>query len=235
MYDVAALGERFDIVLFIGVLYHLRHPLLALDLIHEHVAKICSCSSPCNAAATRPMQLQPDYEFWKQRVFDRPRLPEAAFHRAQLRARPDELVGAEPRLRGSHAAQRRFRDRGHPEEEVFICRSTARERPEIGAVYPARPKRRTGRSHDRSRDDLERAEQQVPLGFRVSIPDWDVFARMARLAGEAIAAEAPGSRACSAAFRRSTRDFMRLMAAQGVIAHLDAVAVMASRSTGTIG
>ena len=38
VYDVAALGERFDLVLFMGVLYHLRHPLLALDLIHEHVA-----------------------------------------------------------------------------------------------------------------------------------------------------------------------------------------------------
>ena len=33
------LGERFDLVIFMGVLYHLRHPLLALDLIHEHVAK----------------------------------------------------------------------------------------------------------------------------------------------------------------------------------------------------
>ncbi len=39
VWDVAALGERFDLVIFMGVLYHLRHPLLALDLIHEHVAK----------------------------------------------------------------------------------------------------------------------------------------------------------------------------------------------------
>src|SRR5204863_7888794 len=37
VYDVAALNERFDLVLFLGVFYHLRHPLLALDLIHEHV------------------------------------------------------------------------------------------------------------------------------------------------------------------------------------------------------
>jgi tRNA (mo5U34)-methyltransferase len=37
VYDVGALGERFDLVLFLGVLYHLRHPLLALDLIREHV------------------------------------------------------------------------------------------------------------------------------------------------------------------------------------------------------
>src|SRR5690606_30491661 len=30
VYDVGALGERFDVVIFMGVLYHLRHPLLAL-------------------------------------------------------------------------------------------------------------------------------------------------------------------------------------------------------------
>jgi 2-polyprenyl-3-methyl-5-hydroxy-6-metoxy-1,4-benzoquinol methylase len=39
VYDVATLGERFDLVIFMGVFYHLRHPLLALDLIHEHVAR----------------------------------------------------------------------------------------------------------------------------------------------------------------------------------------------------
>src|SRR5438067_4881315 len=39
VYDVGRLGERFDIVLFMGVLYHLRHPLLALDLIHAHVSR----------------------------------------------------------------------------------------------------------------------------------------------------------------------------------------------------
>ena len=38
IYDEGALGERFDLVIFMGVLYHLRHPLLALDLIREHVA-----------------------------------------------------------------------------------------------------------------------------------------------------------------------------------------------------
>ena len=34
-YDVGSLGGRFDLVLFLGVLYHLRHPLLTLDLIRE--------------------------------------------------------------------------------------------------------------------------------------------------------------------------------------------------------
>jgi tRNA (mo5U34)-methyltransferase len=38
VYEVADLGERFDLVLFTGVLRHLRYPLLALDLVREHVA-----------------------------------------------------------------------------------------------------------------------------------------------------------------------------------------------------
>src|SRR5215510_1633499 len=36
-YDVASLGLKFDIVVFIGVLYHLKHPLYAL----EQIASIC--------------------------------------------------------------------------------------------------------------------------------------------------------------------------------------------------
>src|SRR5947207_6192307 len=39
VYDVGTLGESFDLVIFMGVLYHLRHPLLALDLIYEHAAR----------------------------------------------------------------------------------------------------------------------------------------------------------------------------------------------------
>ena len=38
VYDVHKLHEKFNIVLFMGVLYHLRHPLLALELLREHVA-----------------------------------------------------------------------------------------------------------------------------------------------------------------------------------------------------
>lgn len=34
-YDIPKLGETFDVVIFVGVLYHLRHPLLMLDLIYE--------------------------------------------------------------------------------------------------------------------------------------------------------------------------------------------------------
>jgi tRNA (mo5U34)-methyltransferase len=35
VYDLARVEEQFDLVLFLGVLYHLRYPLLALDLVAE--------------------------------------------------------------------------------------------------------------------------------------------------------------------------------------------------------
>jgi tRNA (mo5U34)-methyltransferase len=38
VYDLARFEESFDLVLFMGVLYHLRHPLLALDVVAERVA-----------------------------------------------------------------------------------------------------------------------------------------------------------------------------------------------------
>ncbi len=39
VYRIAELRERFDLVLFMGVMYHLRHPLLALDLLWEHAVE----------------------------------------------------------------------------------------------------------------------------------------------------------------------------------------------------
>jgi tRNA (mo5U34)-methyltransferase len=38
VYDLAGLHERFDVVLFLGVLYHLRYPLLGLDLVAQRTA-----------------------------------------------------------------------------------------------------------------------------------------------------------------------------------------------------
>jgi tRNA (mo5U34)-methyltransferase len=37
VYDLPQLDETFDLVLFLGVLYHLRYPLLGLDLVTERV------------------------------------------------------------------------------------------------------------------------------------------------------------------------------------------------------
>src|SRR5690349_6264765 len=70
VYDVAALGERFDIVLFLGVLYHLRHPLLALDLIHQHVARDLLVYQSLQRGSPEIPAIAPDYPFPETAIFE---------------------------------------------------------------------------------------------------------------------------------------------------------------------
>src|SRR5690242_3285060 len=63
-YDVGALGEKFDLVIFMGVLYHLRHPLLALDLIHEHVSRDMLLFQSMLRGDSRVDPIEKNYDFW---------------------------------------------------------------------------------------------------------------------------------------------------------------------------
>jgi tRNA (mo5U34)-methyltransferase len=79
VYDVANLGEVFDVVLFMGLLYHLRHPLLALDLIHDHVAGDLLVYQSMQRGSAQIDAVQPDYDFFQQEHFDRPGYPKLHF------------------------------------------------------------------------------------------------------------------------------------------------------------
>ncbi len=138
VYDVAALGERFDIVLFMGVLYHLRHPLLALDLIHDHVARDLLVFQSMQRGSPTIDELEPDYDFFETAHFDSPGYPK--LHFIEHRYAHDPTNWWAPNAAASAAMLRAagFVILEQPEEEVFICRLA--ERPGgAGAVYPARP------------------------------------------------------------------------------------------------
>ena len=40
VYDLARVEEQFDLVLFLGVLYHLRYPMLGLDIVSQKVRRL---------------------------------------------------------------------------------------------------------------------------------------------------------------------------------------------------
>ena len=84
IWDIGALGEKFDIVIFMGVLYHLRHPLLALDLIHEHVAKDLLLFQSMQRGSRDLMDVAPDYDFNESEFFDEPAYPKLHFHREEI-------------------------------------------------------------------------------------------------------------------------------------------------------
>jgi tRNA (mo5U34)-methyltransferase len=139
VYDVAELGETFDIVLFMGVLYHLRHPLLALDLIHDHVARGLLVYQSMQRGSPEEQPVRADYDFFEQEHFERPGYPKMHFIEHQY-AR-DWTNWWAPNAACSAAMLRSagFEIVEHPEEEVFVCRRVERPTP-AGAVYPARPK-----------------------------------------------------------------------------------------------
>ena len=70
---------KFDIVLFMGVLYHLRHPLLALDLIHEHVSRDLLVFQSMQRGDPALTNLEADYSFQETAIFERPEFPRAFF------------------------------------------------------------------------------------------------------------------------------------------------------------
>ncbi len=139
VYDVASLGERFDVVLFMGLLYHLRHPLLALDLIHDHVAGDLLVYQSMQRGSNAVHATAANYDFFEQGHFDDPGYPKMHFIEHQYAN--DWTNWWAPNAACSAAMLRSagFQILEQPEEEVFVCRRT--ERPtEAGAVYPAKPR-----------------------------------------------------------------------------------------------
>src|SRR5215218_10597050 len=70
VYDVAQLGEKFDFVIFMGVLYHLRHPLLALDLLREHVVGDTLVFQSMQRGSNKVYEAEDDYPFRQTDIFD---------------------------------------------------------------------------------------------------------------------------------------------------------------------
>ncbi len=140
VYDVGALGEQFDLVLFMGLVYHLRHPLLALDLVREHVVRDLLLFQSLQRGSPDMEPLQPDYDFWETEVFGQPSYPR--LHFVEHKYSHDETNWWLPNAACSAAMLRSsgFAIVAHPEEEVFLCKRGAIPPGADGlrAVYPAR-------------------------------------------------------------------------------------------------
>jgi tRNA (mo5U34)-methyltransferase len=137
VYDVARLAEKFDVVLFMGVLYHLRHPLLALDLLREYaVAETLIFQSMLRGSNGR-IPVERDYPFSERDVFDHPAWPKMHFVEHEY-ARdwtnwwiPNRAC-VEAMLRSAGFAPEQI-----PGTEVYVCRLADRPTDD-GAVHPAR-------------------------------------------------------------------------------------------------
>lgn len=146
VYQVGALGERFDLVVFMGVFYHLRHPLLALDLIREHVAGDLLLFQTMQQGSDAIAEVPEDHPFFvpgtfsKPTYFDDPGYPK--MHFIERRYANDWSNWWAPNRAGSAAMLRAagFAIVDNPEPEVFVCRTAPVPYAQHGpaAVYPTK-------------------------------------------------------------------------------------------------
>ncbi len=122
VYDVAQLGMKFDLVIFMGVFYHLRHPLLALDLLYEHVVGETMLFQCLQRGDERIPDLAENYDFSEWAIFDRPDYPKLFFVEERYAGDPTNWffpnkAAVEAMLRSSG-----FLIEANPEREIYLCR-----------------------------------------------------------------------------------------------------------------
>jgi tRNA (mo5U34)-methyltransferase len=137
VYDVGALGEKFDLVIFMGVLYHLRHPLLALDLIHEHVAGDMLLFQTMQRGSESVSKLAKNYPFSVRSIFDRDDYPKMHFIEHQYSNDPTNWWVPNRACTEAMLRSAGFDIESRPEREVYICRRRETGG-ESGAAYPKR-------------------------------------------------------------------------------------------------
>jgi len=134
VYRVAELGERFDLVIFMGVLYHLRHPLLALDRLYDHVVGDRLLFQSMLRGPTESPPVAPDYPFEERAIFERPGHP--AMYFVEQRYAGDWTNWWIPNRAGVEAMLRSagFEIETRAEDEVYLCRRGPRRAHESEAL-----------------------------------------------------------------------------------------------------
>lgn len=121
VYELPQLSEKFDLVIFMGVLYHLRHPLLALDLVRAHAARDLMLFQCMQRGSGEVAEMAADYPFSEWQVFERDDTPRLHFVEHSYAGDPTNWFipnksGVEAMLRSAG-----FRIEQNPEREVYLC------------------------------------------------------------------------------------------------------------------
>lgn len=120
VYDVDRLGRTFDYVLFMGVFYHLRHPLLALDKVARLPRRRLVFQSMLRGARGS-VPRRSDYAIDEQDIFYDPRFPAMYFIEDRYAGDPTNWwipneAAMEAMLRSAG-----LRIEAHPSREVYFC------------------------------------------------------------------------------------------------------------------
>ena len=130
VYEVDSIAGQFDYVFFMGVLYHLRYPLFALDKVITKISpggKLVFQTMLRGSSNTKTWD--ENYQFWTTNVFSDPDWPSMYFVEHSYADDPTNWW-----IPNRAAAEAMLRSSGleileHPESETWICapKSTVRD------------------------------------------------------------------------------------------------------------
>lgn len=124
VYDVDGLPGQFDYVLFMGVFYHLRYPLFALDKVIKKVSGKLIFQTMVRGSAD-VQDWENDYPFWNTEIFEERNFPAMYFVEKSYSHDPTNWW-----IPNRAAVEAMIRSSGltidaHPEPETWICTPSA--------------------------------------------------------------------------------------------------------------
>jgi tRNA (mo5U34)-methyltransferase len=146
VYELARLRRTFDVVLFLGVLYHLRYPVIALDIVAEKVRDLLvlqTLTMPGEDVAAAPEDLRLE----QRELMLGPGWPRMAFIERRLEGDPTNWWAPNRACVEAMLRSAGLRPDGSPGHEIYLARRTREAPPpaELCAVLGARQPRTTVR------------------------------------------------------------------------------------------
>lgn len=120
VYDLAHTEEKFDLVWFMGVFYHLRYPMLALDILAQKVKKMMVFQT-LSLPGKEEMEVPDDVEFNGREIMKNNAWPSMAFIEHKLAGDPTNWWA--PNHQGIISMLRScgFKVTGMPEDETYLA------------------------------------------------------------------------------------------------------------------
>ena len=127
VYELDSIPGQFDYVIFMGVFYHLRYPLLGLDLAVKKAAGTFIFQSMLRGSKEAGSWAS-DYSFWQDKMFLDPTFPAMYFIEKKYCSDPTNWW-----IPNRSAAEAMLRSAGlriisHPEHETWICQPQSTHR-----------------------------------------------------------------------------------------------------------
>jgi tRNA (mo5U34)-methyltransferase len=144
VYDLAAWNRRFDLILFLGVFYHLRYPLLGLDIVAEKVDRLMVFQT-LTMPGTEQVQAPDNLDMNDRERMLEPGWPKMAFIEKELAGDPTNWWAPNHAAVVAMLSTTGLRVVEQPAHEIYVCEPVART-PEAGRTYdPDELRAATGR------------------------------------------------------------------------------------------